>query len=137
LREVVRYGKKLGMTIMLENCPKGITEFEDFKYIVNNVSGLKVHFDIAHAFVCGGMKDIKKYIKNFGSKIEHVHLSDNHGKEDEHLPIGKGDISFKRVVKMLKNINYNKTITFEVFTEDKKDVVRSREKIKKLWEMIE
>jgi len=136
LREIVKYGKKFGMITMLENCPKGITDFEDFKYIIDNVPGLKVNFDVAHAFVCSGMKDVKKYIKNFSSKIEHVHLSDNHGKEDEHLPIGKGDINFKKVVKMLKHINYDKTITLEVFTENEKDVVGSRERIEKLWEMI-
>jgi sugar phosphate isomerase/epimerase len=136
LKELVKYGKKLGIMVMLENATeKGeITEFKDFKYIVDRVPGLKVHLDVGHAFMHDKMKNIKKCIETFGKKIEHIHLHDNHGKEDEHLPIGKGNINFKKIIKMLKAIGYNKTITFEVFSKNRKDVVRSREKIKKLWQ---
>ncbi len=134
LKEVVEYGKGKNAGIMFENAgEKGeIVELKDFKYIIDRVPELKAHLDIGHAFIFGGMKNIEKCITTFRNKIVHLHMSDNHGKYDEHLPIGKGKINYASVVKMLKKINYDKTITLEVFTS-KKDAVKSREKIRKLW----
>lgn len=134
LIELVDYGKRYNAEIMFENAgEKGeITELKDFKYIVDRVPDLKVHLDIGHAFIFGKMKNVDKCIETFRNRIEHIHMHDNHGESDEHLPIGKGKINYGSVVKMLKKINYDKTITFEVFTS-KKDAVRSREKIRKLW----
>ncbi len=134
LKELIQYGKIKNVKIMFENAAeKGeITELNDFKYIIDRVPDLEVHLDIGHAFIFGGMKNIERCIMTLENKIEHVHMHDNHGEYDEHLPIGKGNINYDSVVKMLKKINYDKTITFEVFTS-KKDAVKSREKIRKLW----
>jgi len=134
LRQLVEYSKKYGVGIMLENVPPGygISGLKDFKYIVDRVPELKVHLDIGHTFVQDGMKNVERYIKTFKDRIEHIHIHDNYGKRDDHLPVGRGRINFVRVVKMLKKINYDKTITLEVFTS-KKDAMKSREKIKKLW----
>lgn len=135
LKELVEYGRKFDVNIMFENAVERpeITSLKDFKYIISRVPGIKVHLDIGHAFIWGGMKNIRNFIMVFRSEIEHVHLHDNHGKEDEHLPIGKGKINFIQVIKLLKKINYDKTITLEVFSKNRKDVIKSREKIKKLW----
>ena len=136
LKQLIKFAKKYNVTIMVENAAeKGeITNFKDFKYIMNRIPDAKVHLDVGHAFIYGGMEVIEKYFKTFGSRIEHIHFHDNHGKGDEHLPIGKGKINFAKIVKLLKKMQYTKTITFEVFTKNRKDVVKSREKIKKLWQ---
>ncbi|MFZ0513465.1 MAG: TIM barrel protein, partial [Candidatus Nitrosopolaris sp.] len=52
----------------------------------------------------------------FGSKIIHIHWDDNHGRKDEHLPIGEGLIDHEKAVRALKDIGYDRTITLEVFT---------------------
>jgi len=135
MRELVRYGKRKGVKVMLENVPDNkLGEFQNFKYLTDHVKGLGVHLDVAHAFISGGMKDVVKYIRTFKDRIWHIHIHDNHGKEDEHLGLGKGKMNFARIVKELKNIKYNKTITFEVFTSNK-DMLRSRERLKRLWNM--
>jgi len=135
LRKLVNCGKKYGVKIIVENpVERGeITNLKDIEYIVNNVYGLGVTLDVGHAFVRGGMKYIKDFANLFEDRIEHIHMSDNHGKNDEHLPIGKGIIDYKKVVKILKKMDYNKTITLEVFTS-RKDAVESKEKILKLWQ---
>lgn len=135
LKRLVEHSKKYKVGIMLENVPEGygVSSLKDFKYIVSHVPEVKMHLDIGHAFIQGGMKNIGKYIKTFKDRIEHIHISDNYGEHDDHLPIGKGKINFVRVVKMLKKINYDKTITLEVFTKNRIDAVRSREKIRKMW----
>lgn len=134
LKEVVSYAASKDIVVICENIPRkrellGINEFE---FIQHNVPGLKVHLDVGHAFIENGMKGIKEYIEAFSKDIEHIHIHDNHGESDEHLPVGKGKIDWNKVVELLKKINYDKTITFEVFTS-KKDAVKSREKIRKLW----
>jgi sugar phosphate isomerase/epimerase len=78
------------------------------------------------------MEGVRAYIDSFTDRLAHIHIHDNHGEEDEHLPLGSGKIDFKKVVKWLKLINYSQTITFEVFTSSD-DAVRSREHLKKLW----
>ena len=52
----------------------------------------------------------------FRDKIIHIHWHDNHGRKDEHLPIGEGLIDHEKIVRALKNIKYDRTITLEVFT---------------------
>jgi sugar phosphate isomerase/epimerase len=134
LRELVEYGRRYNVEIMLENAAeKGeITELKDLKYIVDRVPGLKIHLDVGHAFIYGGMKNIENCIKTFKNKIVHIHMHDNHGKTDEHLPIGAGSIDYKKVIKLLKDIKYNKTITFEVFSKDLDLLESSMKKVKKL-----
>lgn len=135
LKELVRYGKKFNIQIMFENATERgeITELKDFKYIVDRVSNLKVLLDIGHAFINGGMKNIQNYIKSFKNKLEHIHMSDNHGQHDEHLSLGSGLIDYKKVIRLLKKIKYDKTITFEIFTKDRDLAQNSMLKIKKLW----
>jgi sugar phosphate isomerase/epimerase len=135
LREIISHSQRLGVQIMLENVPKsssGIHKLDEFKYIIDNVQGLNVHLDIPHAFTSGGMQAIIDYIRAFSKKIVHIHWHDNNGVYDEHLPIGEGLIDHKKVVKELKNINYNRTITLEVFT-GKQDAKNSANKLKELW----
>jgi sugar phosphate isomerase/epimerase len=135
LREIISHSQRLGVQIMLENVPKsssGIHKLDEFKYIIDNVQGLNVHLDIPHAFTSGGMQAIIDYIRTFRKKIVHIHWHDNNGVYDEHLPIGEGLIDHKKVVKELKNINYKRTITLEVFT-GKQDAKASANKLKELW----
>ena len=119
---------------MLENVPlsNGIHDVVEFKYIIDNVPSLLVHLDIPHAFTSGGMKSVLDYINRFRDKIIHIHWHDNHGRKDEHLPIGEGLIEHEKAVRALKDIDYDRTITLEVFTNSN-DAKSSTDKLKTLW----
>lgn len=134
LKELIKYAKKKNIQILIENAGEigEIVDLKLIKFIVNKLPEIKIHLDVGHAFLFGGMKNVRNSILAFRKRIAHLHFHDNHGKKDEHLPIGKGKINYKTVVKLLKKINYDKTITFEVFTS-RKDAKKSMEKIKKLW----
>jgi sugar phosphate isomerase/epimerase len=134
LREIVSYAQKSKVQIMLENVPlsNGIHNVDEFKYIIDNVASLFVHLDIAHAFTSGGMESVTDYITTFRHKIIHIHWHDNHGKRDEHLPVGEGLIEHEKVVKALKDINYDRTITLEVFTNSN-DAKSSTIKLRTMW----
>jgi sugar phosphate isomerase/epimerase len=131
LREIVRYAHKYKMQVMLENVPfsHGIHNIDEFKYIIDNVNSLFVHLDIPHAFTSGGMKSVIDYIYTFKDKIIHVHWHDNHGNRDEHLPIGAGLIDHQKAFEALKNVNYDSTITLEVFTNSN-DAKSSADKLR-------
>lgn len=133
INELSSYAKKFGIKIIIENSGEGaIKRYDEISYILKHSPDVGFHIDTGHAFFNGGMPVIKKYFNTFSKRIEHVHMSDNHGFEDEHLPIGKGTIDYKKVVAMLKKIKYNKTITFEIFRGKPIDAAKSREKIKKM-----
>ncbi len=136
MKELVELGKRFGVKIMLENTAgKGeIREFDDFRYIIEHTKNLYVHLDVGHAFIVGGMHEISKYIRRFRKKLVHIHIHDNHGEEDEHLALGMGNIDYEDVVRELKRIGYNGTITLEVFTGN--DVLKeSLRLVKKLWKI--
>ncbi|MFL6473305.1 MAG: sugar phosphate isomerase/epimerase family protein, partial [Nitrososphaeraceae archaeon] len=134
LREIVSQAKKYKLDVMLENVPlsNGIHNIDEFKYVIDNVPTLFVHLDIPHAFTSGGMASVIDYINTFRDKIIHIHWHDNHGKKDEHLPIGEGLIDHQSAVKALKDINYDRAITLEVFTNNN-DAKSSADKLRAMW----
>ena len=134
LREIVSHANKSNVTVMLENAPlsNGIHNIDEFKYIVDNVATLFVHLDIPHAFTSGGMKSVINYINAFRDKIIHLHWHDNHGKRDEHLPLGEGFIDHQKAIKSLKDIDYDRTITLEVFTNSN-DAKSSANQLRTMW----
>jgi sugar phosphate isomerase/epimerase len=134
LREIVSHAYKLNVDVMLENTPlsNGIHNLDEFKYIVDNVPNLFVHLDIPHAFTSGGMKSVIDYVQTFRDKIIHIHWHDNHGKKDEHLPIGEGFIDHQKAIKALKDIGYDRTITLEVFTNSN-DAKSSADQLRNMW----
>ena len=69
----------------------------------------------------------------FSDRLVHIHMHDNHGIQDEHLPLGEGKMDVRKVVKLLKEYSYGKTVTFEVFTS-RADAARSKDLFRKLWE---
>ena len=135
MRELTKFARTNNVQLMLENTPtenNGIGRIQNFSIVMDAIPELKFHLDVGHAFIENGMKGVKSYMETFAERLVHVHLHDNHGMEDEHLPLGHGKINFKKVVAWLEEVSYSKTITFEVFTSHK-DAVRSREYLKKLW----
>jgi sugar phosphate isomerase/epimerase len=139
MAELAQFARHENITLMLENVPsengRPLESIDSFSIVMEAVPGLGFHLDVAHAFIENRMKGVKAYLDTFGHKLVHIHMHDNHGKHDEHLPLGAGKIDFRKVVKLLKEINYSNTITFEVFTSHS-DAVRSREFFKKQWNKL-
>lgn len=46
------------------------------------------------------------YLPSYLARITALHIHDNHGHTDEHLPPGDGDIDFLTLLKLLRSINY-------------------------------
>jgi len=134
MKELMKFSKKIGIELMLENAAKeGKVHLKKFAYVADNVPDLKINLDISHAFMNGGMKTVEDFINYFGDRIVHFHFSDNNGQDDEHLAIGNGKINYEKIVDMIKEIDYNYTITLEIFELPRNNAAKSMLKIKKLF----
>ena len=79
---------------------------EDFKYLFDHLHSdyFMMCLDTGHANMGEG---VISYIENFGTKIKSIHYHDNHGKDDNHLPVGEGTINWVEVGKALNEIDYD------------------------------
>ena len=136
MKELVQFAASERVNLMLENVPpeRGhpLESLDYFSHVMKAVPELGFHLDVGHAFIENRMKGVEDYIDAFQDRLVHTHLHDNHGKWDEHLPLGRGKINVRKVIKLLKEAHYERTTTFEVFTSHA-DAVRSREFFKKQW----
>jgi len=114
MRKVLKVCEDKNVIVALENVvpiPNGSEYFllgdsvEDFEFIFSNLKSKQLKFclDTGHANMGEG---VLEYINNFHDKLCCVHYHDNNGLNDEHLPIGEGDIQWEELAKKLININY-------------------------------
>ena len=90
-----------GMVVFIEN-----VEDEDPQVMAEIINGIDSHkikccFDIGHAYIYSPVP-LDTWVKVLGSKIGHVHINDNEGKNDSHMPLGKGKIP---LLETINNIN--------------------------------
>ncbi len=139
LREILDKAGTLNITVCLENMfTKGgfLTTPKEFRTVLEEFPNFRITLDIGHAFLAGGLKNVLDFINTLGNRIEHVHVNDNLGREDSHLPIGAGLIDFRRVLGELRSSGYDDTMTLEVFARDRDYLQISREKVEHLWEEL-
>ncbi len=136
MARLLNEAERLQLTVCVENMfPRSLSMIrpKDFDAVFEKFANAKMTLDTGHAHIGGGTERILAFIKRFPDRIGHIHASDNRGRDDDHLPIGTGTIDFSRVVKALKEIGYDDTITLEVFTRDRGYLNISREKIEALF----
>jgi sugar phosphate isomerase/epimerase len=133
LDRILEEADRLRLMVCVENLfPRSfsLVDPEDFDGLLKKFPAAGLTLDTGHAHIGrGGEERILEFIRRFAAAIHHVHASDNSGREDEHLPIGVGTIDFPKVVKALKGIGYDETITLEVFARDRDYLRISREKL--------
>jgi len=91
---VVDLAEQMGMGMRLENMfvpsPKFLVALKDSL----GSDAVKICFDIGHFNVYSRVP-LSRWLDEFGSDIDEVHLNDNNGVEDQHLQLGKGSIDFR------------------------------------------
>jgi len=101
LKAIERVSIDTGVKVGFENMPDmpvtmGKTP-EDLFAMLNGFE-IDVCFDVGHAHTSGTIEAFLEYADRFVN----VHIHDNRGQYDEHLPIGSGTLDFKRVLRALK-----------------------------------
>lgn len=133
LRKLVHEAERFNIDIMYEPIDSQHDSIINVAEILKKVPGLKLHIDIGHANMFG--RKPEEFIRKFFGKLKHVHLHDNDGNRDLHLPMGTGNIDWEKLLKVLKK-HYDGTITLEIFSQDRDHVLLSREKLKKIWNQL-
>ena len=133
LKRLVKEVEKYNLKLMYEPIDTLNDGIENVSVILEKIPELFFHLDIGHANLFGRRPE--EFIEKFHPKLKHVHLHDNFGNADLHLPIGRGAIDWERVLNVLKKY-YDGTITLEIFSRDRDYVLESREKLRKMWGKI-
>lgn len=86
-------------------------------------------FDIGHHRVFDNV-GLEPWLAGLGPHLIHMHLHDNHGVHDEHLPLGRGAIDLKRLFSLLARLP-EPVATLEVDHRD--GVEESLEVLVQVW----
>jgi sugar phosphate isomerase/epimerase len=119
-----------GITLMFENFVKPFDSPEVFARILQDIPGLKLHLDVGHCNINQERNLTADFFEGFNNMIEHIHFSDNNGLDDDHLPLGCGNIDWEEIINIIKHYKFDKTITLEVFAPDRDYLLLSRDKLK-------
>jgi sugar phosphate isomerase/epimerase len=139
IEAILNRATSLRMTLCLENMfPQAhfLSNPHEFQEVFESFPDLRLALDIGHANLGGGKNKSSEFIHQYGYRIGHVHVNDNFGKEDNHLPIGAGMIDFEKILKELNEAQYDETLTLEVFSRDREYLQISKDKIKRIWETL-
>jgi len=106
LEHLILHAHHVGVTICVENT---LSEMGDPHYLrafvdETRLSGVRFNFDIGHANLaeCPEIERIEKSFAPLRDLVSSVHLHDNHGEKDEHLPPYDGSIDWPSAIKILQ-----------------------------------
>ncbi len=137
LSTIFKKADELNVTLCIENMfpeTHALTEPYEFEKIFQKYPRLRFNLDIAHAHIGTKKNRSPEFIRRYADKLFHLHVSDNYGRDDSHLPVGAGMIYFWKIFKELKMTGYDETMTLEVFSRDRDYLKISKNKIKQMWE---
>ena len=104
IREICDFAADFGILVAVENMPDLPSIFgkypDEMLEMLESIGSHNVGFtfDVGHANTVGLVND---FLDLLSDRISHVHIHDNMGKKDEHLPLGKGSIDWKLVMEKL------------------------------------
>jgi sugar phosphate isomerase/epimerase len=135
LKEAAAYAERWGVLLLIENMNRipqtpagkpwdlsfeqpevsylGVT-VEELAEVYSKVNSPVLGFslNVAHTHLLAG--DSLPFLKAFGDKLGNVQISDNNGITDEHLPVGEGTVDFISLVRQLKTMDYQGTLSLSV-----------------------
>jgi sugar phosphate isomerase/epimerase len=106
LEHLVLHAHHAGVTICVENTTSEMGDPNYLRAFVDEtrLTGLRFNFDIGHAHLAELPEDerVEKSLAPLRELVASVHLHDNHGDKDEHLPPFDGSIGWPAAIKLLK-----------------------------------
>jgi sugar phosphate isomerase/epimerase len=126
-KQINAAGSRLMLENVFENGP------QDILILFQRLHTENVGFclDTGH-LTAFGKSALSDWLESLGAYLGQLHLHDNHGKQDEHLALGRGTIDFRQVFRYLKNReNSFPIITLEPHTEA--DLWPSLDYLAKFW----
>jgi sugar phosphate isomerase/epimerase len=120
-----------GCSVMVENLIHTFGTVEALSAIFEAAPSARWHLDIGHAHAAGpGTLDA--LLASFGDRLVHVHVHDNDGTADQHLPLGEGTLDVEAAARALHQQQYDGLVTIEVFDDPGRS--RSRDLWQAAWD---
>lgn len=113
-KELIKEFEYMKVTAVMENVHNINPNL--IKRIINEINSpyLKACLDIGHANVYSNV-NLTQWLDDYKEELAYIHLHDNNGKKDQHLPIGRGNIDFKGFFNKIKQISQDLIIICEIF----------------------
>lgn len=118
--------ERAGITVLIENVldpsPGRLRSLVD----QINSPNFSLCFDVGHAYVFGAIP-LEEWVWTYKGAFDYIHVSDNDGTADAHLPLGEGWIDYDGLVELLLKEGINPTFISEVFTTPEREAEYLRE----------
>ncbi|MFA5105422.1 MAG: sugar phosphate isomerase/epimerase family protein [Candidatus Micrarchaeia archaeon] len=108
------YCRARGMNLLIENYMDFSMNLDELESLIRYCK-VGMTYDVGHELANSG-GDTKQVIlsaKRFEKHIRHMHFSDNDGKADSHMALGRGKMDWKKLIPALKGM-YDGPITLEI-----------------------
>jgi sugar phosphate isomerase/epimerase len=115
---------EMNTTIALENVYEGDCQHLGLLLDAFTSPHMCFCFDTGH-FNVYSVTTLEEWMNGLGPRIGQIHIHDNNGLLDEHLPVGEGTFPFQKFFSMIHERGIRPIITVESHTE------------KNLWKMLE
>ncbi len=102
-----RIAEEHRVILLVENIgfhDKMLFDQEEFVRLFDEIPTIKALLDVGHAHINGW--DIPRVIQDLGEHLQAVHLHDNDGARDLHLPIGEGTIDWAGIWEVLGQLRH-------------------------------
>jgi sugar phosphate isomerase/epimerase len=107
LEHLTLHAHHAGVTICIENTTSEIGDPTYLRTFVDEtrLTGVRFNFDIGHAHLMDGPEDERaaRAFAPLRDLVVSVHIHDNHGDKDEHLPPYDGSINWPAAVALFKS----------------------------------
>lgn len=147
---LIRRTDEVGLKLAIENTP--LINPEDFNKmfaIIQDLKGIKTEhvgicLDVGHANLCDSTRnDYLKFIDQIAMEVTiiHVHLHENYGDQDSHLPLFTGpaqenDEGIRGLIRLLKGRNFSGTMILEQWPQPPQLLNQARDKLYQLYHPI-
>jgi sugar phosphate isomerase/epimerase len=115
--ELCNYATRSGVLVGIENMPRskdqfgGYVDFSELERVLDALPDVGVTLDVGHVQTAG--LDPGTVIHHLGERINHLHVHDNWGEHDEHLPVGDGEIAWAPLCEALVTTGYQGVLEIE------------------------
>jgi len=85
---------------------------DEHRVFLDRFPTLRACLDVGHLHTAGG--DVRAYVRALGDRLAHVHLHDNRGDRDDHLPLGQGGVDWRGALEALEGAGYRGLVVLEI-----------------------
>ncbi|MDQ3890383.1 MAG: sugar phosphate isomerase/epimerase [Actinomycetota bacterium] len=129
-----------GCRLMVENLGTSFSRVDDLAVIFSASDKVGFHLDVGHAHLHrdqGEPNRTRTLLEAFADRLAHVHVHDNLGEQDLHLPLGAGTIDWRDVACALSCAGWDGTVTLEVFAPERAHLDTSRRLWREWWRVAQ